>query len=202
MTEEGKQETPVEEPAEAAPAAEAGSEAAPEETAPEEPKRRRRGRKADEERSMQAQLQAIERENTRHATEFAGLLGVEVSELHVCPVCEGVGFTPTAEEPPPPIEQAGGVMECPTCRGYGALEYPTRVEGQRLQVCVDCAGSGWKRIEASPSAAPAATPAVAGAAPSNGPQPPPGYILVPVDVNAGQPQTTGVSLPYVPDAQT
>lgn len=148
-----------------------------------------------DDRSVQAKLAELERENTRHAKAFAKAIGVKPEQLHFCPVCDGTGFTPEPVDEQPDYRYAAAVVECPDCNGYGQQRYPSRVPGQGLQVCVSCAGLGWKR-EQSPDAAPL-EPQVAPVAPAanGGPVAPPGYILVPTTVETGPSSPPPVAYP-------
>lgn len=132
-----------------------------------------------------AELKRFETENTRHEKALAKIIGRDWEHFEACSSCGGVGFAPSGASAEAELVEASGVVECGACNGWGRLVYPTRVEGQRLQVCIACAGNGWTR-EPEPAAPVAAEP-VAGlehapAAPAvpNGPVAPPGYILVPV----------------------
>jgi rubrerythrin len=135
----------------------------------------------DDAPSMQATLATLEKENTRHAKRFATILDVPLEALNHCPVCEGTGFTPEPVAALPELQKVGGWITCPTCAGRGAVEYPTFVENFRVQVCTDCAGSGYKAD--TPQAAPPAE--LGNGFPTGQPYDlPPGHVLVKVDPNA------------------
>lgn len=161
-----------------------------------------------------AELKRFEAECTRHEKALEKIVGDEWQHFMACEACGGVGFAPKPAELQLDLVKAPGVIECTscegaggrpcvTCDGKGGLEYPTRVEGQRVQscpscggtamnVCVDCAGNGWRREAAAPAEQPAyATPTV----PNGGQQAPTGYILVKIDPNAPD-------LPAAPPAQS
>src|SRR4051794_2618018 len=73
----------------------------------------------DEQPSTQALLQSLERESSRHAKAIAKALGVELEELHDCPTCDGIGYTPEAIDAPPPLVQDPYTETCSRCAGNG-----------------------------------------------------------------------------------
>lgn len=135
-----------------------------------------------------AELKRFETENTRHEKALAKIVGRDWEGFAPCAECGGVGFVPTATLAVPELVAMADAVECPDCKGYGRLRTPSRVPGQEFQVCVGCAGNGWKRE--APQAAP--SPELVGpVATGNGYALPAGHVLVKVDPNA----------PDVPQAQ-
>lgn len=128
-----------------------------------------------------AELKRFEAENTRHEKALAKIIGRDWEGFVACEPCGGVGFVPAMLAEVPELVDMPDAIECPACKGYGRLRTPSRVPGQEFQVCVECAGNGWKRE--APQAAPA--PELVGPVPANGGYAaPPGHVLVKVDPNA------------------
>lgn len=181
MSETEQEPTPAEEPELDEEAVRELDDAGEQEPALDEPEQEPEQEPAEARAPSDAELRAFERENTRHEKALAKLIGDDWQAFGPCEHCGGVGFTPGGLDYAPELAAMPGVIECPGCKGYGRLTTPSRVPGQETQVCVDCAGMGWKH-EAARSAEPA--PAATAIAPNGGTGAPTGYILVKVDPNA------------------
>lgn len=120
---------------------------------------------ADEGPSTQALLQSLEREAARHGKAIAKALGVELEELHDCPTCDGIGYTPEPIDAPPPLVQDPYTEKCPRCQGNGETLSGATSRGLYAIPCNGCGGSGYVTKQEQPDA---------GANIGNGP-PPPSY---------------------------
>lgn len=110
---------------------------------------------ADEEQpdeTMQQRLAALGRENTRHAKAFAKALELEVDDLHVCPVCQGDGFTPDLMAPPPELKQHPDLHRCDTCGGTGILQTGSFHPGDEQIGCPTCGSRGY--VGSAPTVSP------------------------------------------------
>jgi hypothetical protein len=105
-----------------------------------------------DEPSSNAILADLERENTRHRKAFAKALGVEVEELHDCPTCEGVGFTPEPVEPEPGLQRDPFTETCERCAGYGSVKTGARPPGLTEIPCPGCGGQGYVQKVEQPDA--------------------------------------------------
>lgn len=121
---------------------------------------------ADEQQSTQALLQSLEKEAGRHAKAIAKALGVELEDLHDCPTCDGIGFTPEPIDAPPPLVQDPYTETCSRCRGNGKTLSGASPLALYEIPCNDCSGSGYRTKPEQPDA---------GATLSNGAPPPPAY---------------------------
>jgi DnaJ-class molecular chaperone len=161
---------------------EAELEAEPEAEPEEEPEAGEAERAEPEARAPTAgELKRFEAENTRHEKALAKIVGADWEGFAACEECGGVGFRPRELMAAPELVAMPDAIECPGCKGYGRLLTPSRVPGQEFQVCVECAGNGWKRRE--PYAGAAVDVTIAATA-GNGYTPPAGHVLVKVDPNA------------------
>jgi len=120
--------------------------------------------------STQALLQSLEREAARHSKAIAKALGVELEELHDCPTCDGIGYTPEAIDAPPPLVQDPYTETCPRCEGNGETLSGATSRGLYAIPCNGCGGSGYVTKQEQPAA---------GAAFGSGAPPPPTYLPPP-----------------------
>jgi hypothetical protein len=122
-----------------------------------------------EEQSSFALVQALDKEATRHEKALAKVLGVSVDELHSCPTCEGVGYTPEPIEGEADLEQDPYLTRCERCAGYGEVRTGARAPGLVTVPCPGCTGQGYVQLPEQPEAQPElgnGAPAYAPPAPS------------------------------------
>lgn len=93
--------------------------------------------------SSTAIVAALERENTRHGRAIAKALGLAPDELHACPTCEGVGYTPELQEAEPELVQDPFTETCERCRGNGQTKSGATALGLAVIPCNGCGGSGY-----------------------------------------------------------
>jgi len=117
--------------------------------------------------STQALLQSLEREAARHSKAIAKALGVELEELHDCPTCDGIGYTPEAIDAPPPLVQDPYTETCPRCQGNGETLSGATSRALYSIPCNGCGGSGYVTKQEQPTA---------GADFGAGAPPPPSYV--------------------------
>jgi len=97
----------------------------------------------DEAPSTQALLEGLEREYSRHRKAIAKALGIDPAEMHECPTCEGVGFTPEAIDAPPALVQDPYTETCSRCAGNGSTKSGASPLGLDVIPCNGCGGSGY-----------------------------------------------------------
>ena len=125
----------------------------------------------EQEASSQKVLAAMDRENNRHARAWAKLVEVEVEELHECPTCDGIGFTPEPVAGESELQHDPFTETCPRCAGYGEVLTGAKASALATIPCPGCGSTGYVQKQEHPEA---------GAAPGNGAPaatlPPPSYF--------------------------
>lgn len=106
----------------------------------------------DAEPSSQALLEALEKEHRRHQNAVAKALGIEPADMHECPTCEGVGFTPEPIDAPAPLVQDPFTETCTRCAGNGEVLSGATARGLYTIPCNGCSGSGYVTKQEQPAA--------------------------------------------------
>lgn len=120
----------------------------------------------DNEPSAQALMEALEKEHRRHQNAVAKALGIDPAEMHECPTCEGVGFTPEPVGQEVSLVRDPFTETCDRCKGNGEVLTGATHRGLYSIPCNGCSGSGYVTKPEQPDA---------GAHLSNGAPPPPAY---------------------------
>jgi hypothetical protein len=108
-----------------------------------------------------AQLQALDRENTRHEKRAREIMGDDARFFAACPICQGMGLAPVPIPPPEsPLKSDQTVVQCETCGGHGYLDTPSLNPKFSQVECVDCATRGIvpKPLPAMPTQAQTSAP--------------------------------------------
>lgn len=114
--------------------------------------------------SSNAIVRALQREETRHRKALAKALGVAEDELHECPTCEAMGYTPEAIAAEPVLLQDPFTQTCETCNGEGKTKTGASVRGLYAKPCPGCGGTGYEQLAEQPQVyaqGPNGAPAVA-----------------------------------------
>jgi predicted nucleic-acid-binding Zn-ribbon protein len=119
------------------------------------------------EKDLRALEKKLTGERDRHAKRLGDLLGDAATDALPCPLCfEGLmGFvlpgdaaslpeaqkaaalTFLGQEIPGKLRPAEGVVMCDRCDGYGELEYPTRNQHLKNQICPKCSSNGYVPVQ-------------------------------------------------------
>lgn len=141
--------------------------------------------------SVEAQLQAFDRENERHAEAVATLLGSDLEAFEPCEYCNAVGFKVRV-----PYQRDPNLTMCGACAGHGLLITGSLEPSNAVRACQMCGGAGFVTKPLQPPPAPqTATYAY--------PPPPPGYEPPrPLDLPASPaPDGSGWAPGYTPPGQ-
>lgn len=98
---------------------------------------------AADQASSYALLKALEREEGRHRRALAKALDVPEDELHECPTCQAMGYTPDAIAPEPELVQDPYLQTCERCRGNGEVKTGAAASALWKVPCSGCGGSGY-----------------------------------------------------------
>jgi hypothetical protein len=101
--------------------------------------------------SSQAIVRALEKEEQRHAKALAKALGVDVSELHECPTCQAMGYTPEPIAGEEELRLDPFTSTCERCNGYGEVRTGAKPPGLVTIPCAGCAGSGYVQRPENPA---------------------------------------------------
>ena len=114
-----------------------------------------------------ADVDALDRENTRHEKAVARIMGEDFRFVAACPTCQAFGFIwPPPPEERPEYREHSITKRCATCGGLGDVKTGSLRAGNELIRCADCKGYGY---QPNPATAPATfTDAPATPAPSGG----------------------------------
>ena len=107
---------------------------------------------AEQQASSTAIVRALEREHTRHAKAVAKALGLTLDELHDCPTCEGVGFTPEPIEAEPEIPFDPFLTRCERCNGTARVRTGATSLGLDVIPCPVCQEKGYVQLPEQPTA--------------------------------------------------
>jgi hypothetical protein len=108
----------------------------------------------EQQASSNAIVQALQREETRHRKALAKALGVAEAELHECPTCEAMGYTPEAIDAEPELRQDPTTDTCPVCAGEGQTKTGATIRGLYAKPCSGCGGTGYVQHAEQPAAQP------------------------------------------------
>lgn len=125
--------------------------------------------------SIEERAKALDKEETRHRKALAKALDVDEAELHECPTCEGVGYTPELIDEDPALQPDPFLSRCERCNGTGEVLTGAQKLANWKVVCTGCAGQGYVQRSEYPDVQPVT--------PNGPPQPQPAPTPQPVGVN-------------------
>lgn len=102
--------------------------------------------------SAQALMEALEKEHRRHQNAVAKALGIDPADMHECPTCEGVGFTPEPIGQEVELVRDPFTETCERCKGNGEVLTGATHRGLYSIPCNGCSGSGYVTKPEQPDA--------------------------------------------------
>lgn len=157
---------------------------------------------------------ALDKEGDRHTKAVARIMGDQMGDLVICPLCVTPGFVlvepPSDFDPmqrlavlqamgegaPPQLQHHPQLYRCETCDGWGDLETGSRKDTTAREGCPDCSGKGYRDRVQDQAMQDARGPSAAAGMPLALVPPPPGAQL-----GTGPTVTQGgYSFPLLPGA--
>jgi DnaJ-class molecular chaperone len=95
--------------------------------------------------NVEKAMQAMEKENVRHAARVRQIMGADFDLVYPCSHCAdfAAGFTLTAPETQPEMLHGADYLRCGQCNGYGLVLTGALAEHGQTQTCLTCNGQGF-----------------------------------------------------------
>jgi DnaJ-class molecular chaperone len=95
--------------------------------------------------NVEKAMQAMEKENVRHAARVRQIMGADFDLVYPCSHCAdfAAGFTLTAPETQPEMLHGADYLRCAACNGYGLVLTGALAEHGQTQTCLTCNGQGF-----------------------------------------------------------